>query len=72
MMSLSEAPTSRILSWSSNKMEKGNTCKHRRQFFKVKSFQTAHQKLQKLSRFKDNENIFFASRNDLAFVVSDV
>jgi hypothetical protein len=36
----------------------------------VRSFQTALHKLQ-LGRFKDNKNIF-ASRNELAFIVSDV
>jgi hypothetical protein len=37
----------------------------------VKSFQTVLQKLQKLDGFKDNED-YFATRNDLAFIVSDV
>jgi hypothetical protein len=42
-----------------------------RVFFEVKIFQTAHQKLQKLDRFKDIKNMF-ASRNDLAFIASEV
>jgi N-acetylglutamate synthase-like GNAT family acetyltransferase len=40
-------------------------------FFKVKNFQTALKKTQKLDRFKDNKNNF-AARNDLAFAVSKV
>jgi hypothetical protein len=31
-----------------------------------------HSALQKLGRFKDNKNMFFALRNDQAFIVSDV
>jgi hypothetical protein len=39
-----------------------------RSVFRVKSFQTALQKLHRLGRFKDNNNTF-AARNDLAFTV---